>query len=163
MTPRRSSTPTSTIRRLLVDLVVKFGLALCLEDDPDLTSVCTDATGDALAQLLVQKRRLKPGNREPGLTGVLRTSDRTSGPASCQQATLRSPDTGASREGRARVDGSAAPPTWPPGRCFFWIKRCRGSASSPALRLMSIGYPLDIRFGDRYRGPLCPWYSLSPL
>jgi len=65
MTPRRSSTPASTIRRLLVDLVVKLGLALCLDPDPDLTSVCADATGDALAQFLVRKRRLKPEDREP--------------------------------------------------------------------------------------------------
>jgi hypothetical protein len=65
MTLKRSSTPASTICRLLVDLVVKLGLALCLEDDPDHTSVCTDATGDALAQLLVRKRPLKPGDREP--------------------------------------------------------------------------------------------------
>lgn len=65
MTPRRNPTPTSTIHRLLVDLIVKFGLALCLEDDPDLTSVCTDATGNTLAQLLVWKRRLKPKGRDP--------------------------------------------------------------------------------------------------
>lgn len=42
-----------------------LSLALCLEDDPDLTSVCAHATGDALAQLLVRKRRLKPEDREP--------------------------------------------------------------------------------------------------
>lgn len=53
MAKKRTPTPASAIRRLLVDLVVRLGLALCLEDNPDLTNVCSDAAGDALTQLLV--------------------------------------------------------------------------------------------------------------
>ena len=55
-------TPQPLIFRHLVGLVVRLGLALCLEDDPDLTTVCSDATSGALAQFLADRLRARSTN-----------------------------------------------------------------------------------------------------